>query len=448
MTPLLPQAERQLRSNCVVSPHWLANGGLSLYARAMGFAILRLQKLKAGAAVHRSLKHAFRTQDTPNADPGRLSENSHIGAQSVEEALAKFNDRLPKKVRKNAVLAVEFLITGSPEAMAGKSRQQQDQYFADALAWLKERHGAENVVYTGIHRDETTPHMYAYAVPLDDQGKLNCRSFYGGAAALSAMQTDFADRVGKKHQLERGVEGSKARHTTVREFYAGIERADRAMRPIRPEAVEPRTLSEGLFSKTKESSADVAERITEAVHAEFRPLVAAAGVTAIERKKRLQAEATAKAKADELAAAQPILDAIKGLSAADQAKLIEQATGLQRATQLAEEVRRRVDVLISEAAKRTASALGKFAELAQRAISVAGNWQGVKWPEVEVAYLDEARRTSIPQLAAVTTVVRYSPGHAQFDTKDLQAERISAAMPGHSAGPDEPARGPARGPER
>lgn len=191
----------------------------------MGFAILRTQKLKSGIAVRRSMKHAFREQDTPNADPDRAQENTHLGAADVDEALAKFNARLPAKVRSNAVLAVEYLITASPEDMKGKSRQEQDAYFRDGLEWLKQRHGAENVVYAGIHRDETTPHMYAYVVPLDRQGKLNCRAFLGGAQALREMQTDFADKVGLQHGLERGLEGSKARHTSIQQYYARVNQA-------------------------------------------------------------------------------------------------------------------------------------------------------------------------------------------------------------------------------
>lgn len=191
----------------------------------MGFAILRTQKLKSGIAVRRSMKHAFREQDTPNADPARHQENTHLGAADVDEALAKFNARLPAKVRSNAVLAVEYLITASPEDMKGKSRQEQDAYFRDGLEWLKKRHGAENVVYAGIHRDETTPHMYAYVVPLDRQGKLNCRAFLGGAQALREMQTDFADKVGRQHGLERGLEGSKARHTSIQQYYARVNQA-------------------------------------------------------------------------------------------------------------------------------------------------------------------------------------------------------------------------------
>jgi hypothetical protein len=191
----------------------------------MGYAILRTQKLKSGIAVRRSLTHAFREQETPNADQSRTPDNTHIGAGSVDQALERFNERLPDKVRKNAVLAVEYLITASPEDMKGKTREEQDAYFRDGLDWLKRRHGAENVIYAGIHRDETTPHLYAYVVPIDRQGKLNCRSFLGGAQALSAMQTEFAQEVGRDHGLKRGIEGSKARHTSIQQYYARVQEA-------------------------------------------------------------------------------------------------------------------------------------------------------------------------------------------------------------------------------
>ena len=109
--------------------------------------------------------------------------------------------------------------------MASKSREEQDAYFRDALDWLKGRHGAENVVYAGIHRDETTPHMYAYVVPRDPEtGRLNAKRWLGGAKALQDMQTEYAEQVGKRHGLERGLEGSKSRHTTIKDYYGRVEK--------------------------------------------------------------------------------------------------------------------------------------------------------------------------------------------------------------------------------
>lgn len=186
----------------------------------MSYAILRTAKLKSMGAIGGSLSHTFRTRDTPNADPQRAELNEHGNGDSPESIKAALSARLPEKRRSDAVLCVEYFIGASPEHFA--QGNDGSAYFADAVEWLKARHGAENVVATAIHRDETSPHLVAYVVPLDDQGKLNAKAFLGGKAKLSAMQTDFADSVGRKHGLERGLEGSKATHTSIREYYGRV----------------------------------------------------------------------------------------------------------------------------------------------------------------------------------------------------------------------------------
>jgi hypothetical protein len=258
----------------------------------MGYAILRTQKLKSKQEVRRSLKHSFRAQETPNADPNRTLENTHIGAEDTLEALQKIDARLPEKIRKNGVLVIEYLITASPEDMQGKTRLQQDAYFSDARQWLQDRHGTENVVYAGIHRDETTPHMYAYVVPIDSKGKLNCRAFLGGAKALSEMQTDFADRVGKKHRLERGIEGSKARHSKVRQFYADLERRPLNHYEITEESLKPKTLKSGLIFNAVESNEVVAERLKNEIRKHYQPVIAEVALTRTERIRRKEIEDT------------------------------------------------------------------------------------------------------------------------------------------------------------
>ena len=254
----------------------------------MNFVILRTQKLKSKGAICRSTKHAFREQDTPNADPKLTPENTHIGAQSSDEAMAAVNARLPDKIRKNGVMAIEYLITASPEAMTAKSRKDQDNYFHDSLAWLKAKHGAENVVYVGIHRDEKTPHMYAYVVPIDPKGKLNARHFLGGAKALNAMQTDFAQQVGVKHDFQRGIEGSKATHQRVQSFYGQINQ------PQAPLTVdkERKVLKKGVFSTTVESDEEYQARIIREVNKQIQPSVEKARLSASETRRRHEVSKT------------------------------------------------------------------------------------------------------------------------------------------------------------
>lgn len=189
------------------------------------YGIMRLQKLKSTYSLRASMRHSFREQDTPNADHARSGANQFVSAGSVNDAMSLYQERLNTvgKVRKNAVYAIEYMISASPAWFTGKSAQEQNRYFNDALEWLRGQYGRENVVCAGVHRDETSPHLWAYVIPIKD-GKLNARSFIGGNKnRLSELQTDFANKVCEPHGLKRGQEKSRAKHTEIRHWYSVIK---------------------------------------------------------------------------------------------------------------------------------------------------------------------------------------------------------------------------------
>ncbi len=251
----------------------------------MNFAILRTAKLKTKGNLKASLEHAYRTRETHNADPLRESENSHNdAASSPEEVMQMFNEKLPAKLRKNGVIAIEYLITGSPERMNYLNKEQQDEYFRDSVQWLKDRHGTDNVIHYGIHRDESTPHLFAYVIPLDPNGKMNCRHFLGGRAKLSAMQTDFAERVGKEHGFIRGLKGSVAKHTTMKEYYATLKSTPEPVQ-ISPESLKPKITEKRLFGNKTESTEQVATRLSSETNAQIADWTTAAAVARNEREK-------------------------------------------------------------------------------------------------------------------------------------------------------------------
>lgn len=265
----------------------------------MSYAILRTAKLKSMGEIGGSLAHTFRTRETPNADPERGHLNEFGAGDTPESIKAALAARLPEKRRSDAVLCVEYFIGASPEHFA--NGQDGAAYFADAVAWLKAKHGAENVVATAVHRDETSPHLVAYVVPLDDQGKLNAKAFLGGKAKLSAMQTDFATQVGQKHGLERGIEGSKATHQSIKQYYAVLEQGTRELATVSPKSLEPRVLEKAnLLSKAigrgdlVESPDMIAERLTKAVNKHFAGTVAKASESAQNARRAKAAEETAK----------------------------------------------------------------------------------------------------------------------------------------------------------
>lgn len=234
-------------------------------------AILRVEKLKSFGNIGGSLSHTYRTRETPNADTDRADQNEHSHL-TADQAMQAFRQKIPEKRRKDAVLGLEYFVGGSPEWFQGKNRQQQDAYLREALSWIEQRHGKENVVAWSIHRDETSPHLVAYVVPLDDQGKLNAKRWTGGTAALSKMQTDFAQIVGSRHGLKRGIEGSKARHQTIKNYYAQIQKPSQHI-IINPTFVAPKVLKKGLLMTEYETDEMVAQRLTSTVRKAYSPAV-------------------------------------------------------------------------------------------------------------------------------------------------------------------------------
>ena len=183
----------------------------------MAYAIYRTQKLKSFGEIGGSLSHTYRTRPTPNADESRIHLNEH-SLETYNSCFAAIKNSIPEKRRKNAVLCIEHLITASPE-WSGWNTEKESEFFDKSLEFVKQKYGSENVIAHSIHRDETTPHLIVYVLPIDEKGGLNAKKWLGGRAKLSQTQTDFANEV-KSLGLERGLENSKARHKTIQKYYA------------------------------------------------------------------------------------------------------------------------------------------------------------------------------------------------------------------------------------
>jgi hypothetical protein len=181
--------------------------------------ILRHTKLKSFGEIGGSLDHTYRLIDTPNADSSRLSlnENDFNKKTDVLEALKNRIDQRVSK-RPDNVLCVEYLITASP-TWSGWGTEKETEFFDIQKQRLIDKWGADNVISTHIHRDETTPHLIAYIVPFDDEKKaLNCKKWLGNRTLLQEEQTDAAQIV-EHLGLSRGIKHSKAEHRTIKQHY-------------------------------------------------------------------------------------------------------------------------------------------------------------------------------------------------------------------------------------
>lgn len=200
-------------------------------------AVLRIKKLHA-SNIQSSAHHNSRKRDTPNAD--RNKTNVYLIGSQHDNLTALIHQRIGnKKIRKNAVLAVEILMSASPEyfrpfdkSEAGYWQEDKLKDFVDtSLDWLKERYG-DKIVLAHLHLDEVSPHIHAYLVPLvegmDKEGnkveKLNCRGLFGSREKLRELQDDFAQAV-QHLGIERGIKGSKATHTDIAKYYTSVNQS-------------------------------------------------------------------------------------------------------------------------------------------------------------------------------------------------------------------------------
>lgn len=172
------------------------------------YAIMRCKKLGSMGNVAASLKHAFRERDTPNADSGRTPDNEHRAAHSTAEAMGRLRELLPEKRRKDAVLVVEYVMTASPDWWKQASPRDQAAFFDQAQGWLAAKYGADRIITATVHRDETSPHLSAFVVPLTKDGRLSAKEFIGNKAQMQADQTAFAAAV-RGLGLERGTRAAK-----------------------------------------------------------------------------------------------------------------------------------------------------------------------------------------------------------------------------------------------
>lgn len=215
----------------------------------MGYVVLHLDKSPSNEAAMTA--HIARTQMPPNADPSRTHLNRELidFPEGVADRTQAINYRLAhagltRKIGTNQVRVIRVMLTGSHDDMKRiEAEGKLDAWCADNLAWLNKTFGADNVVSAVLHRDESTPHIHASVVPIvtgerrkvrekrepDKPGKKKYRKKSPNAVRL--CNDDVMSRIKLKeyqdtyaeamagYGLQRGIDGSVARHISTQEFY-------------------------------------------------------------------------------------------------------------------------------------------------------------------------------------------------------------------------------------
>ena len=202
--------------------------------------------------------------DNPQIDPTRTKNNYHIikrqrsYTQFINEKIAALD--LPTKVRKDAVLMCSFVVGSDREFFGKLSPREQQQFFVDCTRFFAERYGEDNIISAVVHMDETTPHLHLNLIPIAD-GRLSAKTLFG-RKELQSLQTDIHSAVGKKWGLQRGREGSQAKHLSTAEFKAkkiveqANSEADRKLQTAQLNA-------DGIVASAEQSTAETKQHAQE-----------------------------------------------------------------------------------------------------------------------------------------------------------------------------------------
>jgi len=198
--------------------------------RDKAFAILRATRISSWQHVQEvdaELSRTLRTP-TPNWDPTRSALNREtVRVTDVEGNALTLEQRIrqligPQKIRRNAVLGIEFLFAYSPEA---DDHIDKPKWSHANDAWLADRFPGM-LVKKVTHRDETTTHEQAVIVPFHGETKagepkLNARGLMGGRRKMRELQDSYAATM-KPLGLTRGISNSDATFVPLKQ----LRRAD------------------------------------------------------------------------------------------------------------------------------------------------------------------------------------------------------------------------------
>ena len=216
----------------------------------MGFVVLHMEK--AHGSDSGTTAHIERFIIPKNADPTRTHLNRRLieYPDGVKDRSAAVQRRLEeagltRKIGSNQVRAIRINVSATPEDMERIEREGRlDEWCADNLKYFADTFGKENIVAAHLHLDEKTPHMHVTLVPIikgerkrkkrEEQAKKRyrkkptdtvrlCADDIMSRLKLKAYQDSYAVAM-KKYGLQRGVDGSEARHVSTQQYYRDIKR--------------------------------------------------------------------------------------------------------------------------------------------------------------------------------------------------------------------------------
>lgn len=232
----------------------------------MNYCIAGFGKVKSASELTSMMNHNLRTHLTEKEKARIDSTRSKLNEVLIntlgcdEKKSASFGQKLSAfykskdiDVRKDNVLAIDLVLTASPEhfgewqkngKITTEGRKKIDQWKKVQLDFLERQFGKGAVKLAVLHLDESSPHLHVVVSP--EEKKLRTYKNQHGTSTkecwvLNAKRwgpaywkNDFLKNYAKANAplgLKRGIEGSTKKNVPLKDFYAMV--ADAATKDYR-----------------------------------------------------------------------------------------------------------------------------------------------------------------------------------------------------------------------
>ena len=200
------------------------------------YAVLKIDKYHTFSQIREQQIHNEREINMPHIDNSKTIQNVQLVSPggSVSEAWKRRKENIEAQTghklatRSTSVLAVEVMLSFSHDADIPVKK-----WSAKNMEWLEETFGKENILSCTLHMDESTPHIHATIIPIDENNRLSARNVIGGPNGMRKLQSSYGQAM-EEFGLRRGIDQrKKAKRDSLVNFYDAINKIDETPAPVR-----------------------------------------------------------------------------------------------------------------------------------------------------------------------------------------------------------------------
>jgi hypothetical protein len=229
------------------------------------YCIAGFQKVKENQEFSQMANHNYRIHLT-QAEVKRIdSSRTHLNkilinplgvdtkiAGDLSKKINEYYKKIEAKVKENSVLAVDLMLTTSPEFFQNNGetwhkngkikpefQKKLDDWVAVQIEFVKKEFGESAIKSAVLHLDETTPHIHFLITP-EQTKELKYKNQYGTQNKISTslnadrwnpnfwkkFLTNY-EKVNKKFGLKKGEEGSMSENISLKEFSKMVSKASK-----------------------------------------------------------------------------------------------------------------------------------------------------------------------------------------------------------------------------